>query len=60
MDYQLIESFSLNKGVRHGDPLSRYLFILCLNALSCMLVIAEQQEYRIKANRHAPSVHHLF
>ena len=55
------ESFIPNRGLRQGDPLSPYLFILCLNVLSCMLNVAEHngQIQGVRASRNAPSINHL-
>lgn len=44
------------RGLRQGDPLSPYLFILCVEALSAMLQIAEEEGKieGIKVCREAP------
>jgi len=50
------------RGLRQGDPLSPYLFILCAEGLSAMLLKAEQEGKigGIKICREAPRVNHLF
>ena len=50
------------RGLRQGDPLSPYLFILCAEGLSAMLQKAEQEGKieGIKICRGAPRVNHLF
>ena len=50
------------RGLRQGDPLSSYLFILCAEGLSAMLLKAEQEGKigGIKICREAPRINHLF
>ena len=50
------------RGLRQGDPLSPYLFILCAEALSAMLQRAERDGKieGIRICREAPRVNHLF
>ena len=58
----MLRSFTPSRGLRQGDPLSPYLFILCAEGLSAMLQKAEAEE-KIKGFcicRGAPRVNHLF
>jgi hypothetical protein len=54
--------FIPQRGLRQGDPLSPYLFILCARGLSALLHKAEQDGkiQGIKICREAPSINHLF
>jgi hypothetical protein len=53
--------FSLGRGLRQGDPISPFLFILGSEALSWLL-LREEQNVNIKGMkiaRNNPSIHHL-
>lgn len=51
-----------SRGLRQGDPLSHYLFLICAEGLSALLYSAEQQGKlkEFKLGRSSPSVSHLF
>jgi hypothetical protein len=58
---QLTEEFKPTRGIRQGDPLSPYLFLLCAEGLSSSLLHAEEIGgiEGVKVCRNAPSVSHL-
>jgi hypothetical protein len=58
---QLTDGFIPTRGIRQGDPLSPYLFLLCAEGLSSVLLHAEEVGgiEGVKVCRNAPSVSHL-
>ena len=58
---ELSEPFIPTRGLRQGDPISPYLFLLCAEGLSCLLK-KEEQAGRLKGVRNGvsgPPISHL-
>ncbi|KAF7802766.1 ribonuclease H [Senna tora] len=58
---ELTEWFTPEAGLRQGDPLSLYLYVLCANVLSNYLIKAQDAKSirGIKISQNAPSINHL-
>lgn len=54
-------TFKPSRGIRQGDPILPYLFVLCAEELTCMLKnIGPQYISRgVRVSRHAPWISHL-
>ncbi|MCI09359.1 ribonuclease H protein, partial [Trifolium medium] len=55
------QNFKPQRGLRQGDPLSPYLFILCANVFSGLLTKAQNERsiHGVKVAHGAPEVSHL-
>lgn len=61
-EWDQTEFFKPGRGIRQGDPVSPYLFVLCMVRLSHIIYKAVQ-EVRwkgIKTSRNGPTISHLF
>jgi hypothetical protein len=58
---ELSASFVPQRGLRRGDPLSPYLFLLCVEAFSALLKKGERDGLlaEVKICQNAPSISHL-
>ncbi|KAK2383275.1 hypothetical protein QL285_070742 [Trifolium repens] len=59
---QPTKNFSAEGGLRQGDPLSPYLFIICADVLSTLITNAQQNKliHGVKIAPGAPEITHLF
>jgi hypothetical protein len=57
----LSPSFRPSRGIRQGDPISPYLFLLCSEGLTCMLKACGPQYISrgVRVSRSAPWISHL-
>uniref|UniRef100_A0A453CB70 Reverse transcriptase domain-containing protein n=1 Tax=Aegilops tauschii subsp. strangulata TaxID=200361 RepID=A0A453CB70_AEGTS len=57
----LTQQFSPSRGLRQGDPISPYLFVICAEGLSVLLLDAEEKGvmHGVKICPRAPCVSHL-
>ncbi|KAL6141498.1 hypothetical protein ACLB2K_059786 [Fragaria x ananassa] len=59
---ELSNSFSGSRGIRQGDPLSPYLFVLCMEKLSHSIqTVVEMGHWKpIQSSQSGPHISHLF
>ncbi|CAL8992705.1 unnamed protein product [Prunus brigantina] len=62
MNRELTESFKPQRGVRQDDPLSLYLFVLCMEKLSHIITarVLKKDWKAVRETRFGPLISHLF
>ncbi|KAL5735733.1 hypothetical protein ACOSP7_030185 [Xanthoceras sorbifolium] len=62
MNGEIINSFSPRCGIRQGDPISPYIFVLCMEKLSHIINsrVVDRSWKAIKVSRKGPDISHLF
>lgn len=57
-----LEAFHPSRGIRPGDPLSFYLFIVCMEILGVLIEdkCSERLWNPIRASQNGPAISHLF
>jgi len=58
---ELTEEIVPQRGLRQGDPISSFLFLICAEAFSCLLNGAEErgETIGVRVCQEAPSINHL-
>lgn len=57
-----LDSFQPSRGIRHGDPTSPYLFLLCMEFLGAQIASKcdDKRWDKVRTSRSGPSFSHVF